>query len=87
MAFAGAQACGDRQTEGFLLGRLPEALAPGFTFSNLQHKRQRKKKAVRVEGWQVRGGHSAFHADCSALGRARGGGIFRALGYCRARLR
>lgn len=25
---AGSGACGDKQTEGFLLGRLPEALAP-----------------------------------------------------------
>lgn len=83
----GAQACGDKQTEGFLLGRLPEALAPGTTFSNLQYKRQRKEKAVRVEGWQVRGGHSTSQADCTALDRARGGGIFRALGYHRARLR
>ena len=74
-AFAGAQACGDKQTEGFLLGRLPEALAPGTTFSNLQHKRQRKKKAVRVEGGQVRGGHSASQADCTSLDRA-GEGAF-----------
>lgn len=34
--------------KGFSWERLPEALAPGTTFSNLQYKRQRKEKAVRV---------------------------------------
>lgn len=39
---AGAQACGDKQTEGFLPGRLTEALAPATASRDLQHKKKRK---------------------------------------------
>lgn len=39
---AGAQACGDKQTEGFLQGRLTKALAPATASRDLQHKKKRK---------------------------------------------
>lgn len=44
---AGAQACGDKRTEGFLRGRLTEALAPATASRDLQHKKTERERVFR----------------------------------------
>lgn len=60
--------------KGFSWEGSPEALAPGTIFRNLQHKRQRKEKAVRVAGSRSGAGALQLSANCTALGRGEGRG-------------
>ena len=71
---AGSGACGDKQTEGFLLGRLPEALAPQPPLGIYNTKRKRKKTlSERKAQHQGR----AFCSKLPALGGGDGrGGAF-----------